>query len=182
MTVENKIKEVFKKTWNIFSNRFVVLILGTLIACLLMVFIITIPPLIYGLHYMCFNLIRKRKAKISDIFKGFSYFFRSWGIALLGLIGVIIGLILLIVPGILLMIAWQFAFAISVIENKGVIDSLDKSYKIAKNNFSFSAVFWILMMVLGTIGSITRIGILLTLPFTILATCIAAQLLAKKKK
>ena len=61
MSIEDKIKEVFKKSWDIFSNRFVVLILGTLVALVLMIFIITIPPLIYGIYYLCAQLIKGKQ-------------------------------------------------------------------------------------------------------------------------
>jgi uncharacterized membrane protein len=182
MTIEDIIKEVFKKSWKIFSNKFVVLIVGTLIAILLMLFIITIPPLIFGIYYMCIQLMNGKEVKISDVFKGFHWFFRSWGLLILMALGILGGLILLIVPGILLMIVWQYAFAISIIEDKGVIESLRRSYHIGKNNFAFSIVFWILLMIISSVGSITRIGVLVTLPFTVLATCVATRILSKKVK
>jgi hypothetical protein len=182
MIIEDQIKKVFEQTWKIFSNRFVVLILGTLVGLLLMIFIVTIPPLIFGIYYLCIQTINKKKVKVSDVFKGFNYFFRSWGLFLLLVLGVLGGLILLIIPGILLMIVWQYAFAIAMIENKGVIDSLKKSYHLGKNNFAFSTIFWILMVIISSIGSITRVGVIITIPFTILATCVAAQMLSKKGK
>jgi hypothetical protein len=181
MTIEDNIKEVFKKTWDLFSNRFVVLILGTLVALVLMVFIITIPPLIFGLYILCNNLLSGKSAKVSDVFKGFEYFFRSWGLVILMALGILIGLVLLVVPGILLIIMWQYAFAVSLMENRGVVDSLGRSYDIAKRNFSFSIVFGLLLWILGTLGGATRIGVLVTVPFSILATCVAVQILEKKK-
>ena len=52
MKIEDQIKQVFVKTWKIFSDNFVALIMGTILALLLMIFIITIPPLIFGIYYM----------------------------------------------------------------------------------------------------------------------------------
>lgn len=182
MSIEDTIKGVFKKTWDIFLNKFVVLMLGTLIALLLMIFIITIPPLVFGIYYMCAELINGKKIKISDVFNGFDYFFKSWGLGILGLLGVLGGLVLFIVPGILLMIVWQYSVAVAVMEKKGVVESLRKSYYIGKNNFAFSVVFFILMAIIGSIGGITHIGLLVTIPFTVLATCIATKKLSKKNK
>ena len=87
---------------------------------------------------------------------------------------------ILLVLGILLMIVWQYAFAIMVLKGKGIKDSLGTSYNLGKKNFAFSVVFWILMMIIGSIGSITRIGVLITFPFTIIGTIIAVQILEKK--
>lgn len=180
MSIEDQIKEVFKKSWEIFSNQFATLILGTLLAILLMIFIVTIPPLIFGIYILCQNAI-KEKARVSDIFEGFQYFFRSWGLILLLILGIICGLILLIIPGILLMIMWQYALAFAIIEKRGIIDSIGASYNFAKKNFGLSIIFWILIAVIGSIGGLTRIGILLTIPFTILTTVILVERFGRKK-
>ncbi|MFH1607773.1 MAG: hypothetical protein ABIA78_01435 [archaeon] len=182
MSVEDKIKKVFKETWNIFSNQFVVLILGTLVAILMMLLVVTIPPMIFGIYILCMNVMNGKKAKVSDVFKGFNYFFRSWGLFLLYVLGIIGGLVLLIVPGILLMIVWQYAFVIAVMENKGVIESLKRSYHLGKKNFAFSAILFIIVMIISTIGSLTRIGVLVTVPFITLATMVATKMLSKGKK
>lgn len=181
MSIEDQIKKVFEKTWNIFSNNFVVLIVGSLLAIVLMIFIITIPPLVFGLYHLCLNVATGKKAEISDIFKGFNQFFRSWWLFIIGGIGIFIGLILLIIPGILLIILWQYSIAISVSENKSAIESLKKSYQIGKENFTFSLVLAILMGILSSIGGLIYIGTLLTIPFTILATITATKILTKTK-
>jgi hypothetical protein len=181
-TTEDKIKNVFKDSWKVFSNQFVVLILGTLVALILMIFIVTIPPLIYGLYYLTFQAIKGKKAKVSDIFEGFNYFFRSWGIVLLMAIGVLIGLVLLIIPGLLLMALWQFSIAIMVSEKKGITDSLKKSFDIAKKNMAFSIVFLIIVTIIGFLGGLTKVGTIITMPFTTVATCIATMALIKGKK
>jgi hypothetical protein len=182
MKVEDQIKKVFEKTWKVFMNDFVVIILGTLLALVLMIFIITIPPMIFGIYYMCIQLMNGKKVKVSDVFHGFDYFFRSWGIFIVGFLGIILGLILLIIPGLLLMVLWQFAVAVAIMENKGVFDSLGRSFDLGKKNFAFSIIFFILIMVIDSIGGWTQVGTLVTIPFGILATCIAVQVMGKKGK
>lgn len=182
MRIEDKIKNIFKESWGLFSNQFVVLIIGTLVALLLMIFIVTIPPLIYGIYNLAFNVINKKKAKASDVFEGFNYFFRSWGMVLLMLLGIGIGLLILIIPGVFLIILWQYALAIMVLEKKGIIDSLKRSFDIAKNNMAFSIVFLVLVALIGALGGITKVGIILTIPFTTLAICLATKELVKGKK
>jgi uncharacterized membrane protein len=67
-------------------------------------------------------------------------------------------------------------------ENRGAVESLKKSYRLGKKHFSFSAVFWILIVIISSVGGITRIGLLVTVPFTILATAIAYKVISKKGK
>ena len=181
MRIEDMISDTFKKSFQLFKNDFVTLIIGTAIALFLMIFIITIPPLVFGIYYLCAQLVRGKKIRISDIFKGFNYFFTSWGLIIVAFFAVIIGLILLVIPGILLMILFQYAIAVAIIENKGAISSLKRSFAIGKDNFSFTLVLWILITVISSIGGVTRIGILLTIPFTSLCLCVATKKLTEKK-
>ena len=181
MTAEDSINKAFLSSFEIFKKNYVTLIIGTLIALLLMILIITIPPMIFGIYYMCIQLMNGKRIKVSDVFKGFDYFFLSWGIMLISLIGILIGLALLVIPGILLMIMLQYAVPVAIIEKKGVFASISRSYELAKKNFTFSIAFWILLGVLNSLGAFTRIGTLLTIPFTATALSIAAAELGKKK-
>ncbi len=182
MAIENEIKDVIKKSYKIFIDQFVPLIVGTAIALIGMIFIITIPPLIFGIYYMCAQLAQGKKVQISDVFKGFDYFFTSWGLAIVASFLIIIGLALLIIPGILLIILYQYAIAVAIIEKKGAIESLKRSFAIGKENFTFSVILWILLAIISGIGGVTRIGVLITVPFTALCICIATNKLIAKKK
>ncbi len=180
MKIEDMIKDIFKKAYDIFANHFVALIIGTLIAIIGMIFVITIPPLIFGLYIMCVELVKGNKVEWNTVFQGFNYFFVSWGIFILAILAVAVGLALLVIPGILLMILLQYVIAVELLEKKGVIASLKRSYQIGKDNFTFSIVFFILMAVLNSLGSLTKIGILITLPFTLICTVIATQKISGK--
>jgi len=182
VTIEDQIKEVFIKSWEAFSNNFVVLILGAILAFLISLLIVPFPPMIVGFYMLCNNVAKGKKAQVSDIFKGFNYFFSSWGLIIVWALGVLVGLILLVIPGILLIILWQFAIAIFVIENKGIMKSLRKSYDIGKENFGFAVIFIILIMILNIIGGLARIGGILTVPFSTVAIIFAVQILTKSKR
>jgi len=182
MSMEDMINEIVTKAFNIFKKQYVALILGTLVALLGMIFIITIPPLAFGLYFMCINAAKGKKAQISDVFRGFDYFFTSWGLFIVAFLAISVGLALLVIPGLLLMVLFQYAVVIAITEKKGAINSLERSYEIAKKNFSFSVVLLILSAVISSVGGLTRIGVLITLPFTSLCICLAANKLTTKKK
>ena len=182
MSMEDMINEIVTKAFNIFKKQYVALILGTLVALLGMIFIITIPPLAFGLYFMCINAAKGKKAQISDVFRGFDYFFTSWGLFIVAFLAISVGFALLVIPGLLLMVLFQYAVVIAITEKKGAINSLERSYEIAKKNFSFSVVLLILSAVISSVGGLTRIGVLITLPFTSLCICLAANKLTTKKK
>ena len=182
MTIENSITEVFKKTWNIFTKQFVTLILGILLAFILMIFVITIPPLIFGMYILCIKAAQGKKIKITDIFEGFNYFFRSWGLVILTFLIIALGFILLIIPGLYLIVILQYIIVVSLIENKGITASIKRSFQIGNENLTFSIILAILLMIIGMIGSITRIGFIITTPFTTLATVVATMHLIKITK
>lgn len=182
MRIEETINDIVKKAYNLFKQQYVAFILGTLVALVGMIFILTIPPLIFGIYFMCVKLVKGEKIEISDVFKGFNYFLRSWALIVTGFFAVLAGLVLLIIPGLFLVIVFQYAIAIALLEDRGAISSLKRSYALGKKNFTFSLVFLILMTVIDGIGSYTRIGVLITTPFTMLCTVLAAQKLAAESK
>ncbi|MDD3421743.1 MAG: hypothetical protein PHS47_05540, partial [Methanocellales archaeon] len=61
MSIEEQIKDTIKEGFNIFKNNYVALIIGTLVAMIGMVLIITIPPLIFGIYYMCLQILKGEK-------------------------------------------------------------------------------------------------------------------------
>jgi uncharacterized membrane protein len=180
--MEDMINDVLKRSFNIFKKQYVALILGTLVAIFGMIFIITIPPFIFGIYFMCINAAKEKKARISDVFKGFDYFFTSWILFIVAFLAIGVGFALLVIPGLLLMVLFQYAVVFAIVEKKGAISSLERSYEIAKKNFAFSVVLFILIGVVNSIGGIVRIGGLITVPFTFLCVCIAANKLTTKKK
>ncbi|MBW2989738.1 hypothetical protein KY358_05480, partial [Candidatus Woesearchaeota archaeon] len=176
------INDTFKQTLRFFKKQYVVLTLATITAILCMIFIVTIPPLIFGIYFMCIQLMKGKKIKVSDLFHGFSYFFRSWGLFILAFLAILLGLILLVIPGLLLIVLFQYAVAVSLLEDKGPIDSLKRSFAIGKENFAFSVMLFVLTAVISSIGGLTRVGILITIPFTALWVCVSSFRLAKKTK
>lgn len=181
MKTENQIRETFKKSFDIFMNNFVALILGTLLGLLLMVFVITIPAVIFGITAMCVKALKGKEVVVSDLFDGFRYFFTSWRMLILGFFMVVLGLFLLVIPGLLLIVMFQYAVAFAILENKGAVASLERSFAVSRDNFTFSLILWILLAVISGIGGATKIGFLVTMPFTSLVVTAAALKLTKEK-
>ena len=175
------LQDTLNKGFKLFKKQYVALILGSLVAAVGSIFIITIPPLLFGVNYMAIQMMKGKKVKITDVFRGFDYFVVSWVMFIVGFAAIIIGLICFILPGLLLMVAFQYAAPIAILEGKGAIESLKKSARITQDNLGFSVILWLFTVIIDGIGGALRIGWLVSHPYTVLCTCIAAEKLSKEK-
>ena len=166
--IEKNITFSLEKSWDIFKKEYATLILATLITIIGSLLIVTIAPLLFGLYYVTIQLFQGNKVKPFDVMKGFNYFWKSWGIIILAILSIIIGLILLIIPGLFLIVFFQYVVVISLIEKKGVIDSLKRSYAIGRENVGFSIILMIITLLINGVGGITYVCTLFTIPFTTL--------------
>lgn len=85
-------------------------------------------------------------------------------------LGVLLGLLLLIIPGIILALMWIFALYLVIDQQDGIIESLKHSYRITlgyKWDILALVVIMILINILGMLALL--IGLFITLPVTYLA-------------
>lgn len=162
-------ENVFRRSWDAFKDNIAAYIVGTLITIIGSIFIITAAPLWYGLTYMTVKGMRGEKVEINDVFEGFNNFIKSWVYLLAYLIIVGIGYMFLVLPGIVLSILLIYSFPLLVIRGYGVMDAIKESIDICKQNFVDTLVLTIIVVIISTIGGISYIGTLVTLPFIMLA-------------
>eukprot|EP00439_Symbiodinium_sp_Y106_P088342 s1_g878.t1 len=86
---------------------------------------------------------------------GLRHFFPIIVITILVGIGVSLGLLLLIVPGIMIAIAWLVAVPARVVENTGIIDSIRRSSALTRGNRW--SLFWLLVIYLIVVFVISTI-------------------------
>ncbi len=175
-----RVEDIFNESFDILKKQYAVFIAATAVAALGSILLITAPPLLFGLYIMGEKLIRGEEIEIGDVFKGFDYFVTSWVMAIVGGIAIILGLIVFIIPGLILIIRFQYAIPIAISTRSGAIESLKKSYDLGKKNFQFSAILGIMLFVINSIGGIVGVGFLITYPFTVLCFWNATQKLVEK--
>jgi hypothetical protein len=86
------------------------------------------------------------------------------GLSMLVGLGVGVGLVLLIVPGILLALMWSLAIPVKVLENKGATDAMSRSSDLTKGDRARIFVIWILFIMLSV-----GVSLLLQWPITLAA-------------
>jgi hypothetical protein len=123
----NDAVEVYRK--NFLTFVLAVILFDVLMFCSLFVLA---GPLMGGMVLLCLNAMRdpEHKANLGDLFGTFHRFGAFVALFFLTFVPILLGYILLIVPGILLSAMWLFAAYLMVDRNMGVIDGLQTSWRI----------------------------------------------------
>ncbi|MCK5698680.1 MAG: glycerophosphodiester phosphodiesterase [Candidatus Aenigmarchaeota archaeon] len=182
MTVEADFEDVIGEGLKLFRKQYVAIIIAMIIAAFGSIFIITAPPLFFGLYLMGVKMAKGETVEVKDVFRGFDYFLVSWVLVIVAAITIMIGFIFFVIPGILLIILFQYAIPIAISEKLGAIDSLKKSYRIGRDNFWFTVILAIALWIIKAAGGAIVVGGLITFPFSIVCLCVATLRLTKGKK
>lgn len=123
-----------------------------------------------GLIKICLRFCDGEKGEFSDLFSCYPLFFKYLvGSILYGLI-VAVGLILLIIPGIIWAIKFQFFDYLIVDKGLGPIDALEKSSEITRGVKWDLFLFAILLGIINLMGFLCLlVGLFVTIPITIVA-------------
>jgi len=89
---------------------------------------------------------------------GFSRFLPIFGLSFLMGVGIILGMMVLLVPGLILLTMWAVALPACVVETQGPIGSLGRSVELTKGHrwklFGLLFLLWIVSFVLGGLSAV----------------------------
>jgi len=123
-----------------------------------------------GLIKISLNFCDNLKSKITDLFSQYQLFFKYLFASILCGLIVILGLILLIIPGIYLAIRFQFYGYFIVDKRAGVIESLKRSWRITQGTVWNLFLFGLLLTGINLLGVLFLIiGLFATVPTTMVA-------------
>lgn len=120
--------------------------------------------------YAAIGKLNGRSIQIDEVVGvGVRFILPLFGLALLQALGIAIGTMLLIVPGLILMVMWSVATAALVIEKRGVFASLQRSRDLTRGNrwsiFGLLVVYFILNMLVAFITQALSMALGVTMAF-----------------
>jgi uncharacterized membrane protein len=134
-------------------------------------------PLWMGSSWVCLRLVRGEPATLSDAFAGFGSQFGALAVAgIIFQLGIMLGLLLLIIPGVFLFVAWYFAFLIALDKKTSGWQALELSRQTVQKRWFAVFGFVLVNAVLILSGLLAfGIGIFLTFPLGNVLFAVAYQ-------
>jgi uncharacterized membrane protein len=124
----------------------------------------------WGIIAICLKIYNNEEIKIKDLFSQIEKIIKYIGSTILYSAIVLGGLILLIVPGIMWAIKYQFMSYLIIEKDMGIMEALRKSGEITKGSRNNLFLFTILLGLINLVGALALgIGLFATIPTTMLA-------------
>lgn len=166
-------KAHFEKAWNMTLKYIAPLIIMTLVMVIVSLLSLGIlaPVTMAGYMHAVLLILREgREPKLQDLFSRMKLFFPLLGFGIVVFIGMMIGYMILILPGILFVLAVSYCclYLLPLMTDRGLglIDAVKESYSITmKGNMVDNIAVFIIFMGLLAVGSSVFIGFLFTQPF-----------------
>ena len=165
------IESLLKSSFKILLDNIVVCIANTIIAIISSILLaitligILFIPAVWGGYVN--SIIKMTLGQKIEIGKFFSSGFNRWSTLLFAniiyIIGIFLGLICLIIPGIYLMIRWIFVIQIIVYEGLNPSEAFTKSGEMVSNKFWEVVAIFIICTIIEAIGGIFGILIFVTI-------------------
>jgi hypothetical protein len=113
--------------------------------------------------YIAFQYLRGQPVALGDALnKGFARILPILGLVILFGLGVWVGFLLLIIPGIMLMVRWSVAVPACVLEGTGPVASLGRSAALTKGHrwkiFGIFLLIWIASIIVGSLMIAYQLG------------------------
>jgi uncharacterized membrane protein len=173
--------ETFKAHWLLVIGVFLVFSLVTnglpsaldqdspLAALLRLIIFVIQGPLLAGIYWLTLRLIRGQSATFEQIFEGFQTFGRAFGVFVLYTLGVVVGLFLLILPGVFVAVSLMPAMFLVMDADLPVIDTLRRAWTMTKGYRLNIFIVFLVLLGLNLLGVLALIiGFIVTGAFSLL--------------
>jgi len=174
---ENLVESSLSESWALFKDDLVLYVVASLLVFVISAVSLGVcaGPMIVGFIQLVAKRMRGEEGTATDVFDGFSEFGASLIAMILIGIGVIIGSMLLVLPGVIFGFITAFTFHAIALDGLGATTAIGQSYSLIKENLGPSFVLLLIVAVLNAIGGSVIFGSLFTTPFSLIAMTIAYQ-------
>jgi membrane-anchored glycerophosphoryl diester phosphodiesterase (GDPDase) len=174
---EVAIQDIFSRTWEAFKKDAVLYIIAALIVMVVGTVTLGIlaGPLTVGFIRLTRDRMKGQEVGAGDVFAGMSALIPSLIAVILIAIGVSIGTMLLVLPGLAVGVLCAFALHFIAYDDASVGDALKNSFELVKNNILLVIILMVLVGILNSLGSVVVVGVLVTAPFSMVAMNVAFE-------
>lgn len=199
--VEEVIESIARRAWRLFKADSALYVMATVIVCvpalvsfgglyasldlgptavaLCALGVLTIGgffgPLVVGLIRVVRHRLRAEPALLGDVFAAMSTFVPALLVFDILVACLAVGWVLFVVPGLLALIVLGFAFHEIAYKDAGIVAALTGSYRVLAKNAVLVILMILLVAVLNTLAAVTLIGVLLTLPYSLIALTVCYE-------
>lgn len=174
---ENLVESSLRESWALFKDDLVLYLVATLLVFVISAVTLGIcaGPMIVGFIQLVRKRMQGQEGTATDVFDGFSEFGASLIAMILIGIGVFIGSVLLVLPGLIFGFITAFTFHAIALDGLGATSAIGQSYTLIKENLAPSFALLLIVAVLNAIGGSIIFGSLLATPFSLIVMTIAYQ-------
>jgi uncharacterized membrane protein len=123
-----------------------------------------------GLIRISLRFVDNQEADTKDLFSCFHLFFRYLIASIIFAVFVLLGLVLLIIPGIILALKFQFYDYFIIDKELGIMESIERSGKITEGALWELFLFTLVLFGINILGALCFIvGLLVTIPISMVA-------------
>jgi hypothetical protein len=179
-SLEQFLLSVLRETWAVFQKNALTFVLAALVATFLSA--VTLGILAGPLFVGFIDLVRRARqgeaVQMGELFNRFDSFASSVIATFLIVIAVAIGCSLLVLPGLLIALFSGYTLQAIAYERLSAFDSIKRSVQIVRAHFVNTLVLFLLVSVVQTLGGSALLGVLLTMPLSLIALSVAYEQLA----
>ena len=174
---ENLVESSLSEGWALFKEDVVLYVVATLLVFVISALSLGLcaGPMFVGFIKLVRKRMRGEEGTATDVFDGFSEFGASLIAMILIGVGVIIGSMLLVLPGVIFAFITAFTFHAIALDGDGATAAIGNSYTLIKENLAPSLVLLLIVAVLNAIGGSIIFGSLLATPFSLIVMTFAYQ-------
>lgn len=126
-------------------------------------------PLFGGLIVIAFKGMKDKETTFDDTFAGFRFFGSLLLLSLVAMVLIFLGLLLCVLPGLYLFVAWIFAPFLIVDRDVDFWDAMGQSMRVVNENLGSVLLVVLVACVINALGGLVVLGFLVTQPLMITA-------------
>lgn len=167
------------EAWNIYIKNIVTILVSLIVAGIVggITLGILAVPMMMGFMMLFVKAKRGQQIAVNDTFAYIGKFLPLLLGAIALYIMILVGLILVVIPGLIFMAWWMYTFFLMVDKNMGFGDAMKESKKIVSSKGTMMHILFLIVagFIGGIGGALFGIGQLLTLPIGVGAVALAYE-------